>query len=114
MSKPIPLKLFALSAAFDLSMHATNNYHSAAEESDTLAPIDQVCIEANVGGAPPIEKIEDVINELNSKLKWLKPIEAVDSETCLEYQIVEDEHKGRRLRIEKVGHNGLALLVFNY
>jgi len=114
MSKPITLKLFALSAAFELSMHTTNNYHSAAEESDTLAPVVQFCLEANVGDVPPIEKIEEVINELNSKLKWLKPIEAVDPETCLEYKIVEDEHKGSRLRVEKVGHNGLALLVFNY
>ena len=114
MSKPITLKLFALSAAFELSMHEVSNFHSAAEESETLAPVGQFCLEANVNDAPRIEKIEEVINKLNSELKWLMPIEAVDPETCLEYQIVEDEHKGRRLRIEKVGHNGLALLVFDY
>lgn len=114
MSKPITLKMFALSAAFELSMHDVSNFHSAAEESDALAPSDQRCLEANVDDAPSIEKIEEVVKKLNDELKWLKPIEPADPETCLEYRILEDEYKGFRLRVEKVGHNGLALLVFDY
>ena len=114
MSKLTTLKMFALSAALELSMHEVGNFHSAAEDSETLAPVGQFCLEANVNTAPTIEKIEDVVKKLNSELKWLMPIEAVDPETCLEYEIIQDEYKGYRLRIEKVGHNGLALLVFNY
>lgn len=112
MSKPITLKLFALRAALELSMHKRSNFHSAAEENEALASINQFCMEANVDDAPTIEKIEEVIAKINSKMKWLKPIEAVEPATCLEYKIKKDEHKDCRLRVEKVGHNGLALLVF--
>ncbi len=114
MSKLTTLKMFALSAALELSMHEVGNFHSAAEDSETLAPVGQFCLEANINDGPTIEKIEEIINKLNDESKWLEPIEAIDPETCLEYQIVEDECKGCRLRVEKVGSKGLALLVFDY
>jgi hypothetical protein len=114
MSNGNTLNLLALSAALEMSMHEVSNFHSAADQSETLSSIDQVCLEANVGDAPEIDKIEEVINKLNDSSRWLRRIEAVDPETCLEYIIRKDDYKGCRLRVEKVGSNGLALLIFDY
>jgi hypothetical protein len=106
------LNSFALSLARELLLHKVDKFHSAAEESERFAPIDEICMKANIGNAPDIEKIEEAIKKVNNKLKWLRQIEAVEPETCLEYKIKKDEHEGCRLRVEKVGDKGLVLLVF--